>query len=142
LCAEWCAAYAGRPRTLETLCAALLAELARLTRCRPAGRFDALRASLRSRPELPYTIADLARQAGMSPSHFVRRYKDVVGITPMVDLKNLRVATASHLLMTTALSLKEIAERAGFCDVYYFSRVFRESQGMPPGKFRLNRNIG
>ena len=54
----------------------------------------------------------------------------------MSDLRLIRVDEACHLLLTTDLPLKSIAERSGFCDEYHFSRVFRQLRRMSPGEFR------
>lgn len=45
---------------------------------------------------------------------------------------------AEHLLRTTFLSVKEITHRAGFSNESYFSREFRRTHGLPPGKYRGN----
>lgn len=58
----------------------------------------------------------------------------------MADLRQLRIELACSLLLTTSQPLKVIAEEVGFCDEYYFSRVFRRLRGLPPGAFRQTHN--
>jgi AraC-like DNA-binding protein len=43
--------------------------------------------------------------------------------------------SAARMLRKTKLPLKEIAERCGIPDIYYFNRLFRAGHGMPPGAY-------
>jgi len=84
----------------------------------------------------PLSLAGLAKQAGMSKYHFVRKFKRLAGRTPMAETRALRADYARDLLLTTDLPLKEIAAKAGMNDEYALSRVFRIHFGLPPGAFR------
>ena len=55
---------------------------------------------------------------------------------PLQYLRRWRIGKAQTLLIDTDLSLTEVASRVGFDDPNYFSRVFRQVIGMPPGTFR------
>ncbi|MDD5687366.1 MAG: AraC family transcriptional regulator [Elusimicrobia bacterium] len=82
------------------------------------------------------TLEDLASYAGMSKNHFLRKYKKLTGLTPMDDLRILRVETAKNMIFTTDLPLKVISKEVGFIDEYQFSRIFKNHFGTPPGQFR------
>lgn len=84
----------------------------------------------------PLSLALLARQAGLSKYHFVRKFKRLAGRTPMAETRALRADYARDLLLTTDLPLKEIAVKTGLGDEYALSRVFRLQFGLPPGAFR------
>lgn len=87
-------------------------------------------------PALRISTRDAARIARMSPYHFCRSFKAYAGRT-FVDFLNLfRVNEAERLLRETSLSLSEIAEKLGFCNLHYFGRVFRAYKGQPPGRLR------
>ncbi|OGV72067.1 MAG: hypothetical protein A3K19_08245 [Lentisphaerae bacterium RIFOXYB12_FULL_65_16] len=128
--------HVRRRGTMTLLFAAVLDELNRLARPRVVSRLDSVREWMQGNPEITHTIDSLAAMAKMSRCHFAREYKKVFGITPMSDLRLIRVDEACHLLLTTDLPLKSIAERSGFCDEYHFSRVFRQLRRMSPGEFR------
>ena len=80
--------------------------------------------------------SELARVADMSVSHFSRLFHRWTGLSPGEYLLRRRVEQARNLLGNLDLSIKEIAARCGFEDPYYFSRVFRQIDGLPPTHFR------
>ena len=82
------------------------------------------------------TPADLARAAGLSASHFTRLFRRWMGLPPGEYILRRRVEHARKLLGDVTLSIKEIAARSGFDDPYYFSKVFRRIDGLPPTLFR------
>ena len=138
---EWL--YAGRGQSRESASgvrdAMFRAVLAfYLDGCLP--KDDALVTSIRSfvreRIGQPITLDDLARRAGMSKYHFVRRYRAVSGRTPMEDVRALRVEFAREMILTTDLPLKTIAPRAGISSEYALSKMFRKVLGSTPGALR------
>lgn len=78
----------------------------------------------------------LARQINMSASRLRHVFKKETGLSPSQYIKLKRMQEAEHLLQTTFLSVKEITHRAGFTNESYFSREFRRTHGLPPGKCR------
>jgi len=79
---------------------------------------------------------EVARHAGISPSHFSRLLKERTGRSFTELLRQCRVDLACDLLRTTGRSLAEIADVCGFCDQSYFTRVFQDVKGMTPKQFR------
>jgi AraC family transcriptional regulator len=86
------------------------------------------------------TISDLAALAGLSHYHFIRAFKDTVGLTPYQYVLSERIRRASALLSNPALSLGDVALAAGFSDASQLNRVFRKFAGVTPTAFR--REIG
>jgi AraC-like DNA-binding protein len=84
----------------------------------------------------PITPTDLAHAAGMSVSHFNRLFHRWAAQSPGQFVLNRRVQEARRLLGDVNLSVKEVAARCGFEDPYYFSKVFRRIDGLPPSHFR------
>jgi AraC-like DNA-binding protein len=79
---------------------------------------------------------DVARQAGISPSHFSRLLKERTGRSFTELLRQCRVDLACDLLTKGEMSLAEIADACGFCDQSYFTHVFQDMKGMTPRQFK------
>lgn len=103
---------------------------------RLAGRIDMAMDYMREYMSTPKTLSDYARQSGLSVSGFSDAFKKHCGVSPMTYLTELRIQRACELLATTDLQINEIADRLGFNDTLYFSRLFRKNTGMPPTAFR------
>ena len=115
---------------------AILAEYHRLTMRQENPLVARLRAYMRQHLARRISLDVLAAHAGMSKFHFVRRYKELTGRTPMQDLQHLRIQAARDLLLTTNLPLKEISPRTGLGDEYHLSRLFRTHFHTSPGTLR------
>ena len=87
----------------------------------------------------PMDNSRLAKIAQSSESCFIRRFREAMGQTPARYVQNRRVAQASELLVCTNYSIDEVAQRCGFANRYYFSRVFAERVGRPPARYRSDR---
>jgi AraC-like DNA-binding protein len=95
-----------------------------------------IRGFVRERIGQPLSLDDLAGHAGMSKYHFLRRYRELSGRTPMEDVRALRVEYAREMILTTDLPLKAIAPLAGMSSEYALSKVFRKVLGTTPGALR------
>ena len=78
----------------------------------------------------------LADQVAMSYDNFRRRFKLKVGMSPHQYFLQVKIDKAKELLLYTDTEIKDIAVQVGFPDPYYFSRVFKEREGIAPGHFR------
>ncbi len=78
----------------------------------------------------------LAAICHMHPTYFIRYFKAEIGYTPKAYLTKLRMARARTLLRDGRLSVAEIAERLGFYDGMYFSKVFKKYYSVTPGEYR------
>lgn len=81
-------------------------------------------------------LSEIAIHCGMSVSRFVHLFTETTGISPIKYLEKARVEKAQGLLIGSNMKLAEIAERTGYINEYYFSKVFKKLTGTPPGKFR------
>lgn len=79
---------------------------------------------------------DVAKYAGISPSHFSRLIKERTGRSFTELLRQSRLELASELLRDPSLTLADIAATCGFCDQSYFTHVFQDTKGVTPGQFR------
>ncbi|SDE03688.1 AraC-type DNA-binding protein [Cupriavidus sp. YR651] len=87
-------------------------------------------------PDVAYTVDSLALIAGMSRSAFAAAFRTAFGQSPMSLVKLVRLRRASELLITTALTVREIAKRVGFSSWSNFSLAFSQLHGMDPSRFR------
>lgn len=84
----------------------------------------------------PITLAELARQVNLSPTHFARVFKQQVGISPINYVIQKRMMQASSLLTETNQPHKQIAAAVGYEDPFYFSRLFKKIVGVSPATYR------
>ncbi len=84
------------------------------------------------------SIADLAKIAKISQTHFFRLFKDDTGYSPGQYINQIRLKHALFYLRHTLLPLQEISLRCGFQDGSYFGKVFHKLTGMTPGYYRNN----
>lgn len=82
------------------------------------------------------SVAELAAEARLSPSAFIRNFKAQTGATPHRHLVNLRVERARDLLLNSDLPLAEVALASGFTDQSHMTHVFRRTGNPPPGRLR------
>lgn len=79
---------------------------------------------------------ELARDCGMSRSHFDREFSRIVGMPPKRYHLKCRLAEAMRLLKGSTLTVTEISNLLGYQDVYFFSRQFKQNFGVPPSEYR------
>lgn len=87
-----------------------------------------------------WTVAKLARHAGMSRSAYAKRFRDVVGCGPMEYLSRWRMCLAQDALARGSDRLEAIASMVGYRSATSFSNAFRRSMGCPPRAFSRSRN--
>lgn len=78
----------------------------------------------------------IALTHGLSKGHFIRRFREVVGVTPWQHVIRLRLDRAKELLAEPDLPIAAIAAAVGFDDPNYFSRLFSRHVGLSPRRFR------
>jgi AraC family transcriptional regulator len=91
---------------------------------------------MQARIAIKLTIADVARECGLSPSYFARAFRQSTGVSPHHYLSKLRVEEAKSYLRNSPLSLADIAIVCGFGDQSYMTRVFTRSVGTSPAAWR------
>lgn len=81
-------------------------------------------------------LDDIAQNVSLNPRYFSKIFKQEIGVTPIQYLRDLRVKKAENFLIKTNLSMIEIAERTGFNDPLYFSKVFTMYHQISPKNYR------
>lgn len=82
------------------------------------------------------SLEDVADHVQLSPTYFTKLFKEKMNETFIGYLTDYRIQTAKKLLQHTELGLKEIADRTGYNDPNYFSRVFKKAAGCSPKEYR------
>ena len=86
-------------------------------------------------------IRDLSAIARRSPAHFSRKFKLAVGESPHAYVVRRRLEKACYLMMTSVVSLSEIALSVGFSDQAHLCRLFRQAFGQSPANWRREHEI-
>ncbi len=87
-------------------------------------------------PSNPWTIAELAKQVGVSRSVLAERFRHFLGIPPMSYLTQWRLQLGAQLLTNTSRSVAEVAVTVGYDSEPAFNRAFKREFGHPPARFR------
>jgi len=81
-------------------------------------------------------LSDIARECGLSVSHFARSFRTSFGASTHQWLIQHRIDHAKQLLTHTNMSLVDIATQSGFNDQASFTRTFHQLVGVSPGRWR------
>lgn len=98
--------------------------------------FDRALAFIHEHLKEPCTLADVAAQLCMSPSHLSRLFSRATGIGYSRTVNRLRISEACRLLLLTELPVSAVCHKAGFTNQSNFNRRFREETGMTPRQYR------
>jgi AraC-like DNA-binding protein len=82
------------------------------------------------------SLRQIAGYVYLSPSYFVRAFKEAWGQSPMHYLQQVRLNRAQELLLSTDMSIRDIAQKAGFSDQRRMNELFMKSLGISPMKYR------
>lgn len=114
----------------------VLGELARITQ-RPGERLvTEIRRYISAHIDRSVSMDDLAGAVHLSKNYLHRRYREAAGLTPMQEIRRMRIAQATLLLQTTDLPLKVIATRVGLADPFSLSHMVRKYAGTSPSEIR------
>lgn len=91
---------------------------------------------IHQQPGHPWSLETLADKATMSRSSFASHFSALVGVTPMKYLSTWRMTAARQMLLSTHLSMAQIAERSGYDSEVAFRKAFKNVLGETPGAVR------
>ncbi|WP_454855559.1 AraC family transcriptional regulator [Rhizobium binxianense] len=146
--------HPGKEMILQRLLEVMLVEALRWrsigTEALPAGLLRGMRdpvlanvlRAMHADVRADWTVAGLARMAGMSRSAFAARFGETLGCGPIEYLSRWRMALAQDALMRGAKSLDRIADEIGYESASAFSTAFRKRLGCSPGRFARLRATG
>ncbi len=98
--------------------------------------FNNIKKAMYKQPDKKWEAENECRDLHLSCGHFRAAYKSIFGVSFHQDLIQSRISLAKYLLMTTSLSLPNIALKCGYEDDKYFLRQFRQQTGVSPNAYR------
>ena len=110
------------------------------TKTQYAHRMDPVLRWLASNPDADPDLYQLADLACLSPYHFHRVYRAMMGETVNATVQRIRMHRAAVALGGTGASLRDVAQRAGYESDAAFSRAFGATFGISPGRYREARS--
>lgn len=82
------------------------------------------------------SLNELALHVNISNAHLSSIFKNTTGISISDAINNARIEAAQLMLRSTSYSIKEISERIGYANQYYFSSCFKKKTDMTPSSYR------
>lgn len=89
----------------------------------------------------PLRVDEVARHVHVSPRQLTRLFADGLGAPPASYVERARLDRAAALLVRTEQPIKQVAAGLGYPDVASFTRAFSRQHGLPPGRFRAERDL-
>ena len=86
------------------------------------------------------TLEELAEQVNLSPTYLSRIFKEGTDYSVIEFFNKLKIERAKEIMMDANPKIKEVARTLGFGDEFYFSRIFKQIEGISPSEY-YSRNI-
>jgi AraC-like DNA-binding protein len=99
-------------------------------------RIRKIAASMRAETRQGVALETLAKEAGLSRSHFFRLFESSIGVPPKVYLNVVRMEQAVDAVLNQSASVCDISKQLGFAEPAHFTRFFRNHSGVSPREFR------
>jgi AraC family transcriptional activator of mtrCDE len=93
-------------------------------------------AEMVARPGASHSVVSLARGAGMSRTAFMIRFNQLLDLSPMVLMREIRMRKAATYLAMGSPSIDEVARSVGYTSRSSFVRAFRNIHGIAPSEYR------
>jgi AraC-like DNA-binding protein len=84
---------------------------------------------------------DICGHVKISPSYLCRLFKRYAGHSPAAYLTRLKLDAAAYMLVSSPMSIKEIAARLAYSDQYNFSRSYKRHFGVSPSHYRRGDTV-
>ncbi|WP_339628342.1 AraC family transcriptional regulator [uncultured Maribacter sp.] len=94
--------------------------------------------AIKRKPEFPYTVTDLSKEYGLSPTKLQEGFKVMEGTTVTNFIRNERLILAEELIQTSDMNISEIVYSIGFTSRSYFSKIFRNRYKCTPKTYLMN----
>jgi AraC-like DNA-binding protein len=97
-------------------------------------------AHLHRDPARAWTLQDLAEASGMSRTVLAERFTHLMDEPPLAYLGRWRLQLGARLLLTTNRNVQQLAYEVGYESEAAFNRAFKRTFGVPPARYRRERN--
>lgn len=99
-------------------------------------RLGAALEAMHLEPWKTWTVSELCARAGVSRTVLAEKFSDLIGMSPIAYLTNLRMQIAARWLLEPGMTIDRVAERCGYESASAFSKAFKRSLGVPPKAYR------
>ncbi|WP_028550827.1 AraC family transcriptional regulator [Paenibacillus sp. UNC451MF] len=89
----------------------------------------------------PIRLNELAQHVDRSPNYISNVFKEVIGRSPVEYMHEVRITAAREMMLTTEMTIGEIAEFLGYCDQTYFNYMYKKLVGHPPSHMLKMRGV-
>lgn len=89
-----------------------------------------------AKPAYAWKVSAMAKSANLSADHFTRIFREFTSMSPRAFVSRIRIEYAKNLLSASNHTVAEVAEKAGFGDIFTFSKQFKKKVGVTPSQFR------
>lgn len=90
---------------------------------------------------LRLTLEEVAGYVYLNPSYFSKIFKNEMKCNFVTYVNKVRISASKNLLSDTSIPLTDVSSMAGFEDQSYFTKVFKKTTGVTPGKFRESKGL-
>jgi transcriptional regulator GlxA family with amidase domain len=87
-------------------------------------------------PARPWTVGQLAAEAGLTRATFTRRFTALIGEPPLTYVTRWRMTTAARILREQDVPLASVARQVGYTSEFAFAKAFKRHYGQAPGYYR------
>ena len=82
------------------------------------------------------SLSVLSEEFHLNSQYISQLFKNEIGVGFLSYLTSIRMERAKKLLLSTSLSIAEVAEQSGYGDYRVFTKVFKKAEGSTPSQFR------
>lgn len=100
------------------------------------GHMDRVLEYIESNLHCDINLQDLANIVCLEKTYFLKKFKQLTGVTPMVYTRDARIRRAKELLTYSDMNVTQISEAVGFRSIHYFTRQFTDLEGVSPSQYK------
>ena len=78
----------------------------------------------------------MAEEFHLTPQYISQLFKNEIGVNFLSYLTSIRMEKAKKLLLSTSLSIADVADQSDYGDYRVFTKVFKKSEGITPSQYR------
>ena len=82
------------------------------------------------------SLSVLEEEFHLNPQYISQLFRNEIGVNFLAYLTSIRMEKAKKLLLSTSLSVTEVADQSGYGDYRVFTKVFKKSEGVTPSQYR------